>query len=147
MLSPPGVEERQSPKASSSEAALLIALKTSPFPERSSLLERAAWPVSEANSGPWVLLPLSHGSGAAGLELLLPKEEEMGFSARPALSLQGLSLPAPSLQTEMGDREKSFNPPASLRHKQGLIFGKLHGGEGGSAPVDVTRSDAPKPNG
>lgn len=39
MLSLPSVEEGQSPRASSSEAALPMALKTSPFPDSSSQLE------------------------------------------------------------------------------------------------------------
>lgn len=132
VLSPLGVEERQSPKAPSSEAALAIALKTFSFPDRSSLLEWlspflkpavACESFSRCSRG-MVLLGWSV-SFQRGFCVFTPALPNRRFLCEG----RAYQHPACRQRWEKGKREKSFNPQVSLRQKQGLILGKMRGAQ------------------
>lgn len=147
VLSPLGVEERQSPKALSCEAALPIALKTFPFPDRSSLLERlspflkptvACGSFSHCSTG-MVLLGWSFSSQRGFCIFTMPLPDE-----RFLCEGRAYQHPACRRRWEREKSEKSFNLQVSLRHKQGLIFGKIHGGQG--AQLLLTWPEVMHPN-
>lgn len=149
VLSPPSVEEGQSPRVSSSETALPTALKTSPFPDSSSLPEEWGLAHFWNQQSLWVLFHCKHRNGAAGPELL-PKRFLLFYhgSAQLAASLWRSSSPAPNLQMEMGERgERKVLAYEWALDRSGDGTLERWTGVGGSAPVDLTRSNAVKPNG
>ena len=107
MLSSLGVEERQSLKALSSEAALPIALKTSPFPDCPSLQEQLSL-FLKATAGHGSFSHCSTGMALLGWSFSSQRGFCIFTTTLPDwwLLCEGSSLPAPSLHTKMGEREE-----------------------------------------
>lgn len=130
VLSRPSVEEGQSPRASSSEASLTMALKISPFTDSSSLPE-------------W-LSPFLKPARPEGLSSIVAQEQQCwaGASSEEVSHFHQLCPTGcffmkveltsihPADEDGREREEKSFSSQMSLRQKHECNFGKMNGGRG-----------------
>lgn len=130
MLSRPSVEEGQSPRASSSEASLTMALKISPFTDSSSLPEWLSPFLKPARpEGPSSIVAQEQQCWAGA-----SSEEVSHFHQLCPTGCFFMKVELTSIHPADEDgrerEEKSFSSQMSLRQKHECNFGKMNGGRG-----------------